>query len=74
MSTSNDDPNESQEQKEEASSSGTSAHNDALINPYTVLNISSDATSEEIQNSFRLLSRSFHPDKQQGKNREIAPF
>lgn len=77
MSSSNDDPaNESQQQQEAddgpSSTGNSAANNDALINPYTVLNISSDATSEEIQNSFRLLSRSFHPDKQQGKNREIA--
>jgi hypothetical protein len=43
------------------------------INPYAVLNIAPDATIDEIQKSYKSLSRSFHPDKQPpGRNRTIA--
>ena len=43
------------------------------INPYAVLNISQNSTKDEIQKSYKTLSKSFHPDKQPpGKNRDIA--
>jgi DnaJ-class molecular chaperone len=33
-------------------------------NPYSILNISEDATYEEIKDSYLHLSRNLHPDKQ----------
>jgi len=71
--TSNTDPTSS-------SSSNKANHNNVIsndtanyINPYAVLNLSSDASIEDIQKSYKSLSRSFHPDKQPpGENRDVA--
>ncbi len=41
------------------------------INPYAILNIPNDASLEDINKSYKLLSRSFHPDKQV-QNRDEA--
>ena len=50
-----------------------SVSKDAYINPYGVLNIAPSAKIDEIQKSYKTLSRSFHPDKQPpGNNRDIA--
>ncbi len=45
----------------------------ASINPYAVLNLTTNANNDEIQKAYKTLSRSFHPDKQPpGNNRDIA--
>jgi curved DNA-binding protein CbpA len=41
-------------------------------NPYAILNTSKYASIEDIQKSYKLLSRSFHPDKQPIQNRNEA--
>ena len=65
--TSNDKDPSSSESKEEASASFKT------IDPYAVLNVAPNATADEIQKSYKFLSRSFHPDKQPpGRNRDIA--
>ena len=33
------------------------------FNPYQILNVNPDATTEEIQESYKRLSRTFHPDR-----------
>ena len=43
-----------------------------LVNPYAILNTSNNASIEDIQKSYKLLSRSFHPDKQPVQNRDQA--
>ena len=58
-------------------SSETAADFNFLIqnddDPYAILNVSQNANLEEIQKSYKLLSRSFHPDKQPpGPQREAA--
>lgn len=40
--------------------------------PYSILNLSRDCTDEEIQRSFKLLSRTFHPDKHPPTTRQQA--
>jgi len=43
---------------------GGSAKHTKKSDPYTLLNVSKNATEEEIQKSYKHCSRSFHPDKQ----------
>jgi curved DNA-binding protein CbpA len=54
-----------------SSSISNNNNNNININPYSILNIPNNASIEEIQKSYKLLSRSFHPDKQV-QNREEA--
>jgi curved DNA-binding protein CbpA len=42
------------------------------VDPYAILNISTNASIKEIEKSYKLLSRSFHPDKQPNSNRDQA--
>ena len=37
--------------------------NPSEFNPYQILNVTPDATIEEIQESYKKLSKTFHPDK-----------
>jgi curved DNA-binding protein CbpA len=62
---------EQQEQEQEPKNSNQDTFNndnDLIIqkeqDPYSILNVSQHANLEEIQKSYKLLSRSFHPDKQ----------
>jgi DnaJ-class molecular chaperone len=41
-------------------------------NPYSILNISEDASKDEIKNSYIHLSRNLHPDKQPLENYQMA--
>jgi len=63
------DPSTSESKEEETSASASFM----TIDPYAVLNVAPNATADEIQKSYKFLSRSFHPDKQPpGRNRDIA--
>lgn len=50
---------------------GSSSISNNNINPYAILNIPNNASIEDIYKSYKLLSRSFHPDKQV-QNRDEA--
>jgi DnaJ-class molecular chaperone len=52
---------------------------DLSLDPYAVLNVSKDATEEEIRRSYHELSRGLHPDKQRpsrtlGRVEMAVPF
>lgn len=75
MNDSKEEPNHHSEQ--ETGNDFASYNNDYSIqhenDPYAILNVSKHANLEEIQKSYKLLSRSFHPDKQpQGPLRDAA--
>jgi len=48
----------------DASKPTTPSGSQSMMDPYAILNISSNASMEEIQKGYKILSRSFHPDKQ----------
>ncbi len=60
------------ENNESEGGSSSSPVTSAAWNPYSILNVSNHASIEEIQKSYKLLSRSFHPDKQPVQSREKA--
>jgi len=73
MSDSESETNESSQSNSNDKEATISSTTPIVDNPYAVLNIAPNATNDEIQKSYKLLSRSFHPDKQPpGNNRDLA--
>jgi curved DNA-binding protein CbpA len=76
MNNSKEEPNNHSDQEMGDDSASTNNNNYSIQHendPYAILNVSQHANLEEIQKSYKLLSRSFHPDKQpQGPLRDAA--
>ena len=65
----------SQQQQEESSNlNNNNDNNNNDFNPYAILNLPNhqSTTNDQIQKSYKLLSRSFHPDKQPIQSRNDA--